>query len=712
MSLKQKNRRLNLVTTLGEDTLLLTAFTGGEEMSRLFHYQLDLISDDPNIKPQDIVGTPVGWSAERGDNSRRHWQGYVSTLARGDVDQAGRRNYRVEVVPWLWFLTQTSDCKIFQDKKLPDIIDEVLRDFGFADYSTDFQLDHKKWEYCVQYCETDYNFLARLMEQEGMFYYFKHSDGAHKMVITDHKNGYYGLPESKVDLPINTGGRAINDHLTSWERSFQFHPGKYVQQDYNFTTPSTDLATDTSTITNLPQIKSFELYDYPGEYPDKSVGKVETKLRMEAAESRHEIVSATSLCRTFQVGGRFSVGKHPDASEKGAEVVITSIHHSGTEPMGYEGGASDGGFDYRNNFACIPASSVFRSARSTPKPIISGVQTAVITGPAGEEIYPDEYGRVKCQFHWDRYGQRDDKSSCWIRTSQGHSGAGFGGMYIPRIGEEVIVSFVEGDPDRPLITGRVYHAQNMPHYPLPDHKTRMTLRTNSTKGGDGFNELTFEDLKDEERLYMQAEKNMDTRVKNDSKERIYGNRHQIIGWEKDGDKGGSQNEMVYQDKHLNVKANQVEKIEGNYQLCVGNGDASDGGSLDVVIEKQRTESIGAGNDRTVKEDEKVKIDGTLSETIGMDHQTKVGMKQAVQAGQEIHLKAGMKIIIEAGMQISLVGPGGFVDIGPAGVTIQGIMVKINSGGAAGSGSGANPKAPKEAKEAAPAKPEQAWTPDA
>jgi type VI secretion system secreted protein VgrG len=708
MALKQQNRLLNLTTALGTDKLFLASFSGNEEMSHLFNYQLELISDDPGIQAKDLVGTPVGWSVERADNSRRYWHGYINTLVRGDVDASGRREYRAEVVPWLWFLTQTSDCKIFQETKVPDIIDEVLADFGFADYETDFQLEHKDWEYCVQYRETDFNFLSRLMEQEGITYYFKHSDAAHKLILTDHKDGVYDAPESTVDFPGNVSGIAVKDHVTSWEREYQFVSGKYTQRDYNFKTPSTDLKSESSTVVDLPGIQSYEVYDYPGEYPDKAIGQGETKLRIEEEETNFDTVNASSLCKTFQVGSRFKIGQHVDRSEEGNEFSITSIHHSASEPTAYESGA-DYGEGYKNSFTCIPSNTVYRPERKTPKPLISGIQTAVVTGPSGEEIYPDEFGRVKCQFHWDRYGQKDDKSSCWIRVSQGHAGAGFGGMIIPRIGEEVVISFLEGDPDRPLITGRVYHAENMPHYPLPDHKTRSTLRSRSTKDGDGFNELTFEDLKDEERLYMQAEKDMDVRVKNDSKTRIYGHRHQIIGWEKDGEKGGDQREMVYENKHLSVKGNQIEKIEGNHELFIGGGE--DGGKLDLYVEKQRTEKVGEGYDLKVSGDQRTKVDGSVSETVGMDQQTKVGMTQAVEAGQEIHLKAGMKVVIEAGVQLSLVGPGGFVDIGPAGVTIQGIMVKVNSGGAAGSGSGCSPAEPEDPAQAAPTEPSQAWVPD-
>lgn len=706
MALTQKNRLLNLSTALGTDVLFLTSFSGTEEMSKLFSYQLELISDNANIMPQELVGTPVSWSIQVKEGERRHWHGYVKQLVRGDVNEDQRRDYRIEVVPWFWFLSQTSDCKIFQEMTVPDIIEEVFSDYGFAEFETDFQATHKDWEYCVQYRETDFNFVSRLMEQEGITYYFKHEDGKHTLVLTDHANGSYMLPESEVDLPSDISGVAIKDHLTSWERSYHFVPGKTAQRDYNFKTPSSDLQTNANSVVNLPNIQSYELFDYPGEYEETGIGNDETRMRIEEEETRHELVHASSLCRTFQVGGKFKVGKHLDENEEGTEVMITYIHHTGNESMGYESGAHYGDEDYRNTFMCIPSNRVYRPARETRKPVINGIQTAVVTGPAGEEIYCDEYGRVKVQFYWDRLGKRDEKSSCWIRTAHNVAGCHYGFIALPRIGQEVVVNFLEGDPDRPLIVAGVYNAEQMPHYELPSEKTKTYIKTNSSLGGDGFNELMFEDKNDDERIFIHAQKNMDTRVLNDSKERIFGHRHQIIGWEKDGKKDGDQRERVYGDKHLNVKGNQVEHIEGNFQLMVGNGEADDGGNVDFVCEKKRTDWVQGDHDAKVDGDYKEEVGGNLHQTTGGNHHHKVAGNVAVEAGSvgEVHIKAGMKVVIEAGVQLSLVGPGGFVDIGPTGVTIQGMMVNINSGGAKGSGGGCKPQSPKDAEKAEPAEP--------
>ncbi|MBF0235754.1 MAG: type VI secretion system tip protein VgrG, partial [Desulfamplus sp.] len=351
----------------------------------------------------------------------------------------------------------------------------------------------------------------------------------------------------------------------------------------------------------------------------------------------------------------------------------------------------------------IDSTIQFRSARTTPKPSVNGPQTAFVVGPSGDEIYTDKYGRVKVHFHWDRESKKDENSSCWIRVSQNWAGSKWGAMHIPRIGQEVIVEFIEGDPDHPIITGRVYNGKAMPPYDLPAEKTKSTVKSNSTKGGAGFNEFRFEDKKGDEQIFIHAERNMDTRVKNDSLERIYGNRHQIIGWEKDGKKGGDQREMVYQDKHLKVHRNDTTHIGGDMQLLIGGIEGD--GNQDIVIKADKKETIDQNHHHHVKQDRIEKIDGTQSLTIGGDQQEKVGMNHALKAGNEIHLKAGMKIIIEAGLQISLKVGGNFVDIGPAGVTIQGTMVKVNCpGGMSGTGSGSSPASVKNAKKAKPVKP--------
>ena len=656
MALSQATRSLVLATPLGDDAIQLTAISGFEEMSRLFDFQLDMVSENCDIDPAQLVGKNVTFGVRKPDGDYRYFNGIVQSFSAGDQDKWDDREiryYSAKVSPWLWMLTRTSDCRIFQEKNTIEIIEQIFGDLGFSDYEIKSGNGMTR-EYCVQYRETDFNFVSRLLEEEGMFYFFKHENGKHTMVIADKASAYEDCEESEVDYPEDYSTKAIDDHLTAWEHRYDFHTGKWARTDYDFKKPSTNLMTESQTKSKFPDTKSFECYDYPGLYLEVGEGRPQTDCRMEEEEADHDAVHATSKCKTFTVGGKFKVGQHRCDSEKGKKFVITSIRHSASETMAYQTGAAEG-TDYTNSFTCIPDSTTFRPARMTPKPFVQGIQTAVVVGPSGEEIYTDEYGRIKVQFFWDREGQRDENSSCWMRVRQDVAGRNWGFMAIPRIGQEVIVDFLEGDADRPLVTGCVYNAEQMPAYDLPDEKTKTYVKTNSSKGGDGFNEIRFEDKAGEEQFFIHAQKDFDQRVREVLREYIGGSRNLIVA--------ENQNEKVEGEKHLEVVGKQNEKIGGDFSLEV------------------------AGS-------EMKKVGGSASLDVGMDRDTKVGMKDAVEAGMEVHIKAGMKVIIEAGMQLSLKSAGGFIDIGPAGVTIQGTMVKINSGGAAGSGSGASPAGPR------------------
>ncbi len=413
---------------------------------------------------------------------------------------------------------------------------------------------------------------------------------------------------------------------------------------------------------------------------------------MEAEAVPSLAVYGTSSCANFVSGHKFTLDRHFDAQ---GDYVLVSVIHDGSLGGAFRSGQG-GGLTYSNSFICIPIKLPFRPARETPVPFIAGVQNALVTGPAGKEIFTDKYGRVKVQFYWDREGKSDENSSCWIRVAQSFAGKRWGASFWPRLGQEVLVAFVEGDPDQPVIVGSVYNAEQTPPY-LGNgldskHKNDPNvsgIKTNSTLGGVGFNEIRFDDTKSKEEVFLHAQRNLEMTTNNDSLARTYGNRHQIIGYEKDGTKSGDQREMVYQDKHLKVHRNQVEQIGDSMQLLIGGVDGGQG-NQDIVIKGTRKESIEKDDNLQVKGDRKEQIGGGQSLSVGGDQQEKIAQKHAVDAGMEIHLKAGMKIVIEAGMQLSLKGPGGFVDIGPAGVTIQGTMVLINSGGAAGSGSGSSP----------------------
>jgi len=412
----------------------------------------------------------------------------------------------------------------------------------------------------------------------------------------------------------------------------ELRPGQYALNDFDFESPATDLTV------NVSGKGTYELYDYPGEYTKRGDGDKKVRVRLQEAETPYQVGYASSVCRAFTSGYKFNMTDHYRGSQNQA-YVLTSIRHSASQGGDFRSG-SDDEFHYSNSFECIPTATRFRPSRTTPEPVVQGAQTAIVVGPSGEEIFTDKYGRVKVQFHWDREGKLNEHSSCWIRVAQPWAGKQWGSIYIPRVGQEVIVDFLEGDPDRPIITGRVYNAEQMPPYELPGEKTKSTFKSNSSTGGGGFNEIRFEDKKGKEQIFIHAERNKDIRIKNDLFETIGGETHLIV--EKD------QLEQIKGDKHQHVKGDLNEKV-----------------------------------------------DGTKSLTAGQNLEEKVSQNFALDAGTEIHLKAGMNLVIESGTMLTLKVGGNFINMNPAGVFISGTMVMINSGGSAGSGAGAQPGTPKD-----------------
>jgi type VI secretion system secreted protein VgrG len=550
-TITQAERTLSLATPLGKDVLLLMAFSGTESLSRLFSYQLDLASADDAIAAKDIVGKPVTWSISRFDQAPRYFSGIISRFVAGAVNRRNLRTYRAEVVPWPWLLTRTTDCRIFQNLNTPDIVTTIFKDFGFSDYALELMGSYPKREYCVQYRETAFNFISRLLEHEGIFFFFRHEDGKHTMVLANAVSSYADCPESPVKY---SPGSLAPNHVLSWEHHYEFRSGKWSRTDYNFETPSTNLLTTTSTMIDLPEAPKYEIFDYPGEYFVKGDGEPVTKVRMEEEEAGYDVVNAASQCCTFTPGGKFTLKEHDVESENG-DYMITSIRHAATEAS-Y--GSTANGATYNNVFTCIPASVIFRPPRATPKPMVQGLQTAVVTGPPGEEIYVDKYARVKVQFFWDRKGKKDDKSSCWIRVAEQSAGKGFGMIVHPRIGQEVVVDFLEGDPDRPLITGRVYNAEQMPAYPLPGASVVMGLKSKTHKGS-GSNEMSFDDTTGKEKITVHGQYDMATTIEHDDTQHIKNDRTITVD--------GKHTETIDKDTSITIKT-------GNFSHDVKTGTAA------------------------------------------------------------------------------------------------------------------------------------------
>ncbi|MCY2954018.1 MAG: type VI secretion system tip protein VgrG [Planctomycetota bacterium] len=556
----QAGRRLMLKTPLEDDALLLTSFSGTEQLSRLYTYRLEMLSENAAIDPADLVGRNVTFGIRLPDDSVRYYNGFVARFAaHGRGDRLAL--YSAEVVPWLWFLTLTAKCRIFQKLSVPEIIQKVFGALNFADFETSqISGSHPKWEYCVQYRESDFNFVSRLMEHEGIFYYFRHENGKHTLVLADSASGYEEAPEQEARLAHNLNSPQPKDNLTAWEHRLEFRPGKYTHTDYNFTIPSTNLLTSSSSVIKLPNANKLEIYDYPGEYENRGDGESEARLRMEEQEVPHDVVEGQSKCRTFSPGLKFKVAEHHIQSEEGKGYVLVTVQHQAVQPGSYLTGEAAKPLDYTNRFTAIPDSVAFRPPRLTPKPLVHGSQTAVVVGPAGEEIYTNEYGQVKVQFHWDREGQKNENSSCWVRVAQASAGNNWGIVFLPRVGQEVIVSFLEGDPDRPIITGCVYNADEKPPYALPDNKTMSAIKSNSSKGSQGFNEIRFEDKKGEEQIFIHGEKNQDIRIKNDVYEWVGHDTHLVVV--------NDQIEEIQHDRHEKIKNDHIEEIGRDHHLAV------------------------------------------------------------------------------------------------------------------------------------------------
>jgi type VI secretion system secreted protein VgrG len=644
MSYTQDDRFIAINTPLGKDVLLLEGFRGQEAISRLFHFDVDLLSENHDIEFKDIIGQRVAIRITEYSGSPRYINGFVSRFSQGGYDPAFA-HYRMEVVPWLWFLTRHADCRIFQNKTIPQIIEQVFKDRGFTDYRSSLTETYEEREYCVQYRETDFQFVSRLMEEYGIFYFFEHEENKHTLVLADSATACKNCPDgSVVRYNLAGGGLDVDDMVDQFNLTLDLRSGKYSMTDYNFETPSANLMANDPTVMEYAGNSKLEIYDYPGKYQTQSEGKSLAKVRMQEEEAAIKIGRGKGDCRTFVTGYKFELQDHPAQSMNGS-YVLTEMLHEASVGGGYTTGDLGAG-TYSNSFSCIPADVPFRPPRITPKPLISGPQTAVVVGKSGEEIWVDKYGRVMVQFFWDRVGKKDENSSCWIRVSQAWAGKNWGAMWIPRIGQEVIVEFLEGDPDRPIITGRVYNADQEVPYQLPEHGTRSTLLSRSSKGGAtaNFNEIRFEDKKGSEQIFINAEKDMDLRVEQESREFVGASRHLIVG------------------------SDQKESV---------------GGSLHSKVGKGFNQKVGDG----------------VSLDVGTALNQKTGTTFAHEAGTDIHLKAGMNVVIEAGVELTIKAGSAFVNLGPAGVAISGSMVLINSGGAAGSGPGANTQSPEAPDEA-------------
>lgn len=638
---------VRFVSPMGGKVLVRTA-SGKEEMGGLFAFEVELVSKNDDLKFDNIVGQQVTTTLVLEDGER-HFNGFITEFRYLGWDGVYSK-YQATVRPWLWLLTRTSDCRVFQKMTVPDIIKKVFKLNNMVDFKVSLKNTYREWEYCVQYNESDFNFISRLMEMEGIYYFFEHKADKHVMVLADDASAhasYPGFKEVQFNSEFELLAQTI-DSLDTWAAIQNIMPARYATKVYDFKNPKADLLSKYKiTESHAKPIDDPEVFDYPGDHVLREDGNNYAEIRLEELQCQQERMRASGGCRGLSPGYTFKL-KDYVREDQNKEYLTLAIEHDINNNAFF---ADEGelGPVYRCKIEVMAKDKLpFRTPRKTPKPRVRGPQTAVVVGPSSEEIYTDEYGRVIVQFHWDRYGKNDENSSCWVRVSQLWAGTKWGGIHIPRIGQEVVVSFLEGDPDRPLITGSVYNANCMPPYALAGNKTQSGIKSRSTMEGgpDNFNEIRMEDMKGSEELYIQAEKDENILVKNNKGETV-GNNETI-------DIGNDRVETVGNDETITVKHDRKEQVENNETLDVGKDRTRNVGVNETVnVGEDRKHNIGKNETITIKENQNVEVGKNMGVAVGVDRDLDVKGKHTVKVGKDENRDVGKKLVIKAGTSILL-----------------------------------------------------------
>lgn len=651
----QETYWIQITSPFGENKLLLKSIEGEEHLSGLFRFNLEMLSEDDSLDPTQIVGKNLTVTLLLPDSNTQYINGVV-----GRFTQAGKTErfttYYAEIYPWLQLLTMKSDCRIFQNKATPDIIKQVFSDLGFNDFKDSLTGTYQPRDYCVQYQETSFAFVSRLMEEEGIFYFFEHDSSKHTLVLADDSSAYGSCPGlTQVEVRPAHPTRQERNAILDCSLEHNVTSGEYKATDYNFTTPSTDLlATASGTDTGR------SIYEYPGWYSTKDDGETLANKRLAALQASGKLLRGVSTCPAFHTGCKFDLVKHYRQDANTSYVLMSLALHATQE-------------DYSNSFEGIPTDVQYRPPRVTPRPRIAGTQTGQVVGKAGEEIWTDLYGRIKVKFHWDQSAAKDETSSCWIRVAQSWAGKQWGNIFIPRIGQEVVVSFLEGNPDRPLVTGCVYNAEETVPYTLPDEQTKSTTKTNSSKGGSGFNELRFEDKAGSEELFIQAQKDMNVKVLNNQTSTIQKTRSASIMEE---------DEILSVEKGnrtIKVKTgNETHEVQGKRELTItGNEAHTNKADFTQTVSGNFTLKVSGNLSIEVGGSVKIKAGTTVDFESGTGLTSKAGTALTNEAGTSLTNKAGTSMSNEANVSISSKANASHTVESNGIVTVKGSLVKIN-----------------------------------
>ncbi|CAG9256631.1 VgrG protein [Burkholderia cepacia] len=699
------NRVFTLDSPHGDD-LKFHTLDGSDELGRLFEFRIEALADSHSLSLKDMLGKPVTVRIEQQDLSTRYLNGIV---ARASL--AGRRaeryyGYELIVRPWLWLATRRSDCRIFQNKTVPEIVQEVLSTYGFP-IESHLAETYVPRDYCVQYNETDAAFVSRLMEFEGIYYWFRHAEDTHTLMLSDAMSSHTALPGYETIPYIARDRTAIADeeHIDGWLPAQEVSVGKHQTTDYDYTKPRADLSSQKVDPRGHDH-DSFASFEWPGGYRDDAPGAHYSRVRLEEQQAEHERASADTDVRGAAPGYLFTLAHCPRADQNREYLIVRCQYRFQENAYASDQGAE--AVVHQTMMLVQPSSLPYRSPRDTPRPRTSGPQTATVVGPPGEEIWTDQYGRVKLQFRWDRYGQSNQDSSCWVRVSSPWAGGGFGGVQIPRVGDEVVVDFLNGDPDEPIVTGRVYNGEKMPPWGLPGSATQSGLLSRSSPGGtsEHANAFRFEDKKGAEQLWMHAERNFDAETELDHSLSVGNNHTHTVGNDEtmqvknNRQRSVGQNETVNigQNRVAQIGANETHGVVGNRTRTVGqnetvtiaaNRDATIGGVHTETVAKGKTETIGEAKTlnvgqmyQTTSQDMKTLVAsahteeiGTRTSTIAKAHTHTVGGEHTVNVGANHTTNVQHQVLVNAGDQLALVcGMSSIVMKSDGTITIQGVNV--------------------------------------
>jgi len=634
-------RLVDVDTPLGS-ALWFRQMTGTEALSNLFEFDITFHSKQSGLSAKAMLGNPITMKVETEGGGVRHFNGICTRFA-----SSGREGehllYVAKVRPWLWLASRRTDCRIFQHLSAPEIIQQVLDLYGHP-VRKKLVKTYRKWEYCVQYQESDMHFVMRMMEHEGIYFYFEHSSANHTLVMADDMNASHSALPGRSTIKyygVDAAGVVGEEHFNSWLIREEVDSGHYFTDDYDFEKPSTDLSTARQRPMGHAH-DAYEVYEWPGGYTQHPDGEFYADARMDMLVAEHERAVGYTTLRSMAPGYRFTLTNCPRKDQNREYLAVAATYFFRNNAR-LSSGSGDGDADWGITVTSQPTTIAYRPQILTPKPRTHGPQTAVVVGPKGEEIYTDKYGRVKVQFHWDRLGKKDENSSCWIRVATPWAGEKWGMVHIPRIGQEVVVDFIGGDPDYPLITGSVYNAEQMPPYGLPENKSASGLKSRSTKqgGGTDFNEIRMEDLKGKEQLYVHAQRNLDSAIEHDES--------RFVGHDRNTRIEHDDSRFVANDDREVIKGNQNNQIQGKQATMVtGNQDNSVMGSQSNMVSHNRTQSVGGNLKEKTSGDHRESIGGKHTFTVSGDEKNNIGGKQSNFIGSRRSVIKGSDVIVGVG----------------------------------------------------------------